>query len=440
MRRCHHPAPSGRSRAGRLTVLFVLLVILTACRPVPVSQTTLTACSSSVGRTTQTSTHQDSSTGGSIFGTTTLSSAATESSPSANSTSDSQSATEASATATEPAPSTAGPDATTLSPGTDSPSGGATARPTGAPTARPTSTPTTRPTSTPTHAPTTAAGSFPYKNYGTFFRDDYGANSSLVTSEDGGITIDVGCAAYGVVLVKIDGIPADKRCKVIATGNSKSYQYDILPRGVFMGIPLQNGNGSYTLTVYEQVSGTSYTTKMAHTFTVTLASSLKPFTAASVMVDFSRGSACVSQANSLCSGIGTATGRVDAVYRWIVDNITYDRDLAGSITSGQVTTYIPNPDNTYNTRKGICFDYAALMCAMLRSQGIPTRLIVGQTSLGYHAWNEVYFEGQGWVVVASFQWQEINGSGWVMFDSTFAAGGMTPASIQGTTRTKQKTY
>ena len=200
------------------------------------------------------------------------------------------------------------------------------------------------------------------------------------------------------------------------------------------------GDGSYKVTIYEEVAETSYTARFATTFNVVLASSLKPFTASSIMCDFSRSSACVQKANSLCSGITTETGRVDAVYRWIVANIDYDRDLANSITSGEIKTYLPDPDRTYLTRKGICFDYASLMCAMLRSQGIPTRLVVGQTPLGYHAWNEVYFAGQGWVTVASYRWQEISGSGWVLLDATFAAGGMTPESIQNTTHTKQKVY
>ena len=259
-------------------------------------------------------------------------------------------------------------------------------------------------------------------------------------SDDGGISIDVGSAPYGVALVKVDSIPAEKRCKLIATANGKSYQYDVLARGRYLGIPLQLGNGSYTFTVYEQISGTSYTPKMAHTFEVSLASSLKPYTASSIMSDFSRDSGCVGKAGSLCGGIGTSTGKVDAIYSWIVANITYDRAKANSITSGQITTYLPDPNETYSTRTGICFDYASLMCAMLRSQGIPTRLIIGSTPLGYHAWNEVFFEGQGWVVVASFEWEKIDGSGWVLFDSTFAAGGMSPESIQGTAHTKQKTY
>ena len=38
---------------------------------------------------------------------------------------------------------------------------------------------------------------------------------------------------------------------------------------------------------------------------------------------------------------------------------------------------LPSVDETLKTKKGICFDYAALMTAMLRSQGIPTKLEIG---------------------------------------------------------------
>jgi transglutaminase-like putative cysteine protease len=74
-----------------------------------------------------------------------------------------------------------------------------------------------------------------------------------------------------------------------------------------------------------------------------------------------------------------------------------------------------------SSRTGICYDYASLMCAMLRSQGIATRMIHGNTPQGYHAWNEVYMDGQGWVVVAGFSWNELGGASWVRFDTTFAA-------------------
>ncbi len=429
------------ARAIRLIGLIAALLLLTACRPLHFVSLEPTADdgtsqSGSYPQTVQTLYPSDTSAESSTLNTSDAgTSAATQSSDTA--------ATQASDTA----PSAAGSSEAATPPANTTAKATPTAKPTKKPaaTATPTIKPTKTPTSTPipTTPPTQApSNSFPAKNYGTFFRDNYGQNSSVTasTEAEGGISVDTGSTPYGVLLIRVDSIAADKRCKAIISEGGSSYQYDILDRGKYVGIPLQLGNGSYQLNVYEGLGGDSYASKWSFTFSVSLASSLKPYTASSIMSDFSRGSGCVGKANSLCSGIGTSTGKVDAVYSWIVNNISYDRALASSISNKQITTYVPDPDRTYSSRKGICFDYASLMCAMLRSQGIPTRLIVGSTSLGYHAWNEVFFEGKGWVVVASFEWQQIDGSDWVLFDSTFAAGGMSGSEIQNTTHTKQKTY
>ena len=50
-------------------------------------------------------------------------------------------------------------------------------------------------------------------------------------------------------------------------------------------------------------------------------------------------------------------------------------------------------------KKAICFDYAAIVTAMLRAQHIPTKLLTGTIDDGYHAWIEVYDEDEGWVKV-----------------------------------------
>ena len=68
-------------------------------------------------------------------------------------------------------------------------------------------------------------------------------------------------------------------------------------------------------------------------------------------------------------------------------------------------------------KKGICFDYAALMTAMLRSQDIPTKLVVGYTGNLYHAWINVYLEGQGWVDNIIY----FDGNSWKLMDPTFAS-------------------
>ncbi len=406
-------APIIASRFFRLSVLVLVLLFLAACHLTPIT---------TPGEpSTQTSTSP---------GTGSPATSETDVTPSPSS-------TETADTTTTPV--TPGATGTTTPTPTLKP--GTTATPTV--TRRPTTPPTAAPTAPPTATPTTAAaGSFPYKNYGAFFHNEYGGNSVITQNEGGTILVDTGSAPNGVVLVNVSEaiIPYSLRCKIIVLCGSKSYQYDFQKRNQYMGIPLNMGDGEYILKVYQQIEGTSYAEVMACTFTVALSSSLKPYTAASQMADFYTSSACVAKANSLCGGSSTTDGKVSAVYEWIAANIDYDTALANSITSGQVTAYVPDAENTYNTRKGICFDYASLMCAMLRSQGIPTRLAVGSTPLGYHAWNEVYYKGTGWVVVSSFQWEYIDGSGWVMLDTTFAASGMSPSSIKNTTHTKQKTY
>ena len=67
--------------------------------------------------------------------------------------------------------------------------------------------------------------------------------------------------------------------------------------------------------------------------------------------------------------------------------------------------------------KGICFDYASLMAGLLRSQGIPTKLVVGYSGTAYHAWISVYLDEAGWVDNII----EFDGSSWSLMDPTLAA-------------------
>ena len=71
--------------------------------------------------------------------------------------------------------------------------------------------------------------------------------------------------------------------------------------------------------------------------------------------------------------------------------------------------------------KGICFDYASLTASMLRSQGIPTKVIFGYVSPDdlYHAWNMFYTEESGWVTVEF----AVDPNDWNRLDLTFSAGG-----------------
>ena len=93
--------------------------------------------------------------------------------------------------------------------------------------------------------------------------------------------------------------------------------------------------------------------------------------------------------------------------------MNYDYAKAQSVQSG----YLPNVDQVLASKTGICFDYAAVMTAMLRSQDIPTKLVVGYTGDVYHAWVDVYIKEMGWVDNFIY----FDGVSWKLMDPTFAA-------------------
>ena len=83
-------------------------------------------------------------------------------------------------------------------------------------------------------------------------------------------------------------------------------------------------------------------------------------------------------------------------------------------------------DETLSTKTGICFDYAALTAAMLRSQDIPCKLEIGYSGDIKHAWIDVYIQNKGWVTKAI----SFNGDTWKLMDPTFDANSNGNEAIQ----------
>lgn len=91
------------------------------------------------------------------------------------------------------------------------------------------------------------------------------------------------------------------------------------------------------------------------------------------------------------------------LYAWIGSNVEYDFDKANKALSND---NISNSGaiEAFDTKRGICFDYACLYVAMAREAGLKVRIITGQgfdgANYGPHAWNEVYLEDEGiWINV-----------------------------------------
>ncbi len=225
-----------------------------------------------------------------------------------------------------------------------------------------------------------------------------------------GAVVDYSNAGNGYISVKYTG--SSKRVKFRYTFSDKTYTFDIPVDGTVVYLPLSCGSGSYTFSVFENIEGNTYSTLVKETVSINISSSTKPYTYPNQFVSYNKNSQCVKKAAELCAGMTGAIDKISAIFLYISDNVTYDYNLASTVKSG----YIPNPDKTLSSKKGICFDYASLMSAMLRSQGIPTRLVVGYASPDiYHAWNEVYTEQTGWITPELL----MNNKGYNIADATF---------------------
>ena len=128
-------------------------------------------------------------------------------------------------------------------------------------------------------------------------------------------------------------------------------------------VPLQSGDGLYTFRVLQNTDGNKYVEIFSAEKQVELEDEFAPFVRPNVMVNFDEQSVCVQKARELAEGIRNDAQFVASVYDYLKNAITYDYAFAQS----NPTMYYPDPDTTLETGKGICFDYAAVAAAMLRS-------------------------------------------------------------------------
>ena len=238
--------------------------------------------------------------------------------------------------------------------------------------------------------------------------------SGTTTYENSTVTIDASNISQGYVMIKYTGGSSKIKVQVIKSGG-ETYTYDLNARSAYEVFPFSEGNGTYTVRVLEQVSGNQYSINFSKDLSVSLADAFAPFLYPNQYVNFTADSNVVKVGADLAASAADALGVVSNVYNYVISNISYDTPKANSVQSG----YLPNCDATLAQKKGICFDYAAVMTAMLRSQNIPTKLVIGYTGSLYHAWINVYIDGQGWVDNIIF----FDGTDWKLMDPTFAASG-----------------
>ena len=157
---------------------------------------------------------------------------------------------------------------------------------------------------------------------------------------------------------------------------------------------------------------------LSQVISVSITDEFGPYLYPNQYVNFTADSPAVKEGSSLAHYCSSDTEVVESVYNYIISNFKYDYDKAKNVKSG----YLPDVDKVFTENTGICFDYAAVMATMLRTQAIPTRLEVGYAGEEYHAWMSTYIKDKGWINGII----EFDGTSWNMLDPTFASTSDSP--------------
>ncbi len=224
-------------------------------------------------------------------------------------------------------------------------------------------------------------------------------------------TVDASNTDDGYIMVKYSGSASKIKVQITGPG-SETYTYTS-HAGDYATFPLTTGNGSYKIDVLENVNSDMYSLAVSQTFSVSLSDDFKPFLYPNQYVWFESGMKSMDLGIELSEKSSDDLGFVENVYNYVIKNISYDQEKANNVP----VDYIPDIEDTYESGKGICFDYASLMASILRSQQVPTKLVVGYSGSAYHAWISVYTEETGWIDNII----EFNGKSWSLMDPTLAS-------------------
>ncbi len=219
-----------------------------------------------------------------------------------------------------------------------------------------------------------------------------------------GISIDVSNADQGYMTITYVETAKIMRVQVTEPGG-RSYAYYLNGEGRPEVFPFSYGNGTYAVQLLEQVQGTSYALVYGTEIYVEMDDETVAFTYPNQQINYLPDYDSVYLSYQLTQKLTTEEERVETLFRYVATKITYDSGMAEQIQQGLIPLdYLPDPDKTLESKKGVCYDYSALLGTLLRAQGIPTRMIKGYviyegaSTPVFHAWNEVW-TGSEWVLL-----------------------------------------
>ena len=149
------------------------------------------------------------------------------------------------------------------------------------------------------------------------------------------VSIDASNTNDGYIIAQYYG-SAEKAKVRLTTPNDTVYTYIITDgSSVF---PLNGGNGKYTVSVYEKVTGDKYRILFSQNLTVNLSDDMDPFLRPNQRVWYDQDSKVVALGKEIAAESTDANDYIQKVYSYITNNFSYDEEKAESVQNG----YIPD--------------------------------------------------------------------------------------------------
>lgn len=238
--------------------------------------------------------------------------------------------------------------------------------------------------------------------------------STSSTTVQYGTNLDFSKADQGIVSLFYYST-STKKMKLIITLGEEKYTYNVFSGKEIVNYPLQLGNGTYNVSLYENTSGTKYRKVLSQSKYVEMKDENSVYLQSILEVNWDEedesieivdeilAEALVEKKSSVAKYRQANTRLTEkdivlAIYNFVIETVEYDYDKIKTLDY----SYLPDNDRTLEMKTGICYDYSSLLASMLRSQGIPTKMVKGyaKDSTTYHAWNEIYLSSEKkWVVV-----------------------------------------
>jgi len=238
--------------------------------------------------------------------------------------------------------------------------------------------------------------------------------------ESNGFKIDYSNAEYGYISILSPS--SDSTLKAQVSLGDTVYTYTLVSNE-YVIVPLQMGNGVYSIRLLKNKDGSTYVVSASTRIDIELVDETSAYLYPNQIVNYNKETQAIMKSFELTQEADSEIERVYEIYQYIIQNIDYDYDKA---ELAQTKFILPIIDETYLIEKGICFDYASLMSAMLRVQHIPTRVVTGYVEQGYHAWVEVYIKDTGWINPSVYFESEL----WGRVDPTFDSMGSYDGDYQ----------